>query len=117
MDVSIRHILVDQNDEVIRTMKLSGGTTAFLKDCESNPGVICMLSQYTGCRIEKICNLTIEAEGYCSEQITDSFSFYETPEGVVIPKSMIRGHEFIIEVVEGEEAEEIEKFAEPQKKY
>ncbi len=66
-------------------------------------------------QIEKICNLTIGAEGYCSKEITDSFSFYQTPEGFIIPKSMIGDREIIIESVEGEEADKIEEFVENQR--
>ncbi|MFQ5602819.1 MAG: DUF6398 domain-containing protein [bacterium] len=67
-------------------------------------------------QIEKACNLTIGAEGYCSKEITDAFTFYGTPEGFIIPKSMIRDREIIVEFVEGEAAEEIEKYAENQRK-
>ena len=63
-------------------------------------------------QIERVCNLTIGAEGYCSKEITDSFTFYQNPEGFIIPKSMIGDREIIIEFVEDEEAEEIERFAE-----
>ncbi len=66
-------------------------------------------------QIEKVCNLTIGAEGYCSKHITDSFTFYQTPEGFIIPKSMIDDREIVIEQAEGEEADEIEKFAEKQR--
>ena len=66
-------------------------------------------------QIERVCNLTIGAEGYCSKEITDSFAFYQTPEGFILPKSMIGDREIIIEFVEGEEAEELEGFAENQR--
>lgn len=67
-------------------------------------------------QIEKACNLTIGVEGYCSKEITDSFSFYQTPEGFILPKSMIEDREIVIEIAEGEEAEEIENFVEKQRK-
>ena len=66
-------------------------------------------------QIERVCNLTIGAEGYCSKEITDSFTFYQTPEGFIIPKRVIGNREIIIEFAEGEEAEEIERFAENQR--
>lgn len=66
-------------------------------------------------QIERVCNLTIGAEGYCSKEITDSFTFYQTPEGFIIPKRVIGNRETIIEFAEGEEAEEIERFAENQR--
>jgi hypothetical protein len=40
-------------------------------------------------QIEKLCNLSMGAEDYCSEDIRDSFTFYETESGLIIPKSMI----------------------------
>lgn len=67
-------------------------------------------------QIEKACNLTIGAEGYCSKQITDSLTFYQTPEGFIIPKSMIEDQELVVEFSEGEDAEEPETFTENQKK-
>ena len=66
-------------------------------------------------QIEKSCNLTIGAKGYCSNQITDAFSFVQTQEGFIIPKNMIKERAFIVEVAEGEEAEEIEKNIENQR--
>lgn len=66
-------------------------------------------------QIEKVCDLTIGAEGYCSKEITDSLTFYQTSEGFIISKSMIEDREKIIEFVEGEEAEEIERLAENQR--
>lgn len=68
-------------------------------------------------QIEDVCNLTFGAEGYCSKHITDSLlTFYETPEGFIIPKSMIEGPEIVVEIAEGEDAEELERFAENQRK-
>ncbi len=46
-------------------------------------------------KIEEACNLTIGAEGYCSQHITDSFTLYQTPEGFIIPKSMIGDGEVV----------------------
>ncbi len=67
-------------------------------------------------QIENACNLTIGAEGYCSKHITDSFTFYQTPEGFVIPKSMIEDPEIVYEIANDEEAKEIERYVENQKK-
>ncbi len=67
-------------------------------------------------QIERFCNLTIGAEGYCSKKIKDLFTFYQTPEGFIIPKSMIGDREIILEFVEGEEADEIERFTENQRR-
>ena len=67
-------------------------------------------------QIERFCNLAIGAEGYCSKKIKDLFTFYQTPEGFIIPKSMIGDREIILEFVEGEEADEIERFTENQRR-
>ena len=66
-------------------------------------------------QIEKLCNLSIGAEGYCSKEITELFTFYQTPEGFIIPKGMLGDREIVVEFVGGEEAEEIEQFAENQR--
>ncbi|MCG2718704.1 MAG: DUF6398 domain-containing protein, partial [Nanoarchaeota archaeon] len=67
-------------------------------------------------QIEKTCNLNIGAEGYCSKEISDSFTFYQTPEGFIIPKSMIDNREFIFEFVDGEEAGELQEFADEKRR-
>ena len=59
--------------------------------------------------IEKLCNLTIGAARYCSPEITDSFTFYQTPEGFILPKSMVDPGIIDVEFVEGKEAEELER--------
>ena len=66
-------------------------------------------------QIEKDCKLSMGAEGFCSKEISDMFVFYESPEGFIIPKSMIKEPAFVYEVVDGEEAEEIKRFAEEQR--
>lgn len=40
-------------------------------------------------QIEKACNIRIGEPGLCDPEITDMLTFYETPEGFIIPKSMI----------------------------
>lgn len=67
-------------------------------------------------QIEDACNLTIGDEGYCSKHITDSLTFYKTPEAFTVPKSMIEGLEIVFEIAEGEDAKELERFVENQKK-
>jgi len=67
-------------------------------------------------QIENTCKLNIGAEGYCSKEISDSLTFYQTPEGFIIPKSMIDNREFIFEFVDGEEAGEIQEFADEKKR-
>ena len=66
--------------------------------------------------IEEVCDLTIGAEGYCRKEISDSLTFYQSPEGFIFPKGMIGDRELIVQVAEGQEAEEIEKYIENQRK-
>ena len=67
-------------------------------------------------QIEKACNLGIGAEGYCSKEISDSLTFYQTPEGFIIPKSMIDDRGFIIKLADGEEAREIQEFVDEKRR-
>ncbi len=67
-------------------------------------------------QIEDACKLTVGAEGYCSKHITDSFTFYQTPEGFVVPKSMLEVPEIVYEIANDEETKEIEEYVENQKK-
>ena len=67
-------------------------------------------------QIEKACNMGIGAEGYCSKEISDSFTFYQTPDGFIIPKRMVENREFIIEFVDGEEARELQEFADEKRR-
>ncbi|MEE8430825.1 MAG: DUF6398 domain-containing protein [Candidatus Desulfatibia sp.] len=63
-------------------------------------------------QIETACKLGLGAEGYCSKHITDTFTFYQTPEGFIIPKSMLGDKELVVEFVDGEEAEELNRYIE-----
>jgi Domain of unknown function (DUF6398) len=67
-------------------------------------------------QIEKACNLELGAEGYCSRHISESFTLVETPEGFILPKSMLAHKEVVIEFVEGEEAEELNRLFEEQQR-
>ena len=67
-------------------------------------------------QIENVCNLTIGAKGYCSQEIRDSFSIYQTPEGFIIPISMVGDSEVVIEIASAEESVEIENYLLNQKK-
>ncbi len=67
-------------------------------------------------QIEDACKLTVGAEGYCSKHITDSFTFYQTPEGFVVPKSMLEAPEIVCEIMNDEETKELERHVENQKK-
>ena len=67
-------------------------------------------------QIEKTCSFSIGAEGYCSKEISDSFTFYQTPDGFIIPKRMVENREFIIEFVDGEEARELQEFADEKRR-
>ena len=61
-------------------------------------------------QIERACNLGLGAEGFRSQEISDALTLVQLPNGLVIPKSMLTKPEIIVELVEAEEAEELEKF-------
>lgn len=61
-------------------------------------------------QIEKACGLGPGSEGYCNPAITDEFTIFETPDGIVIPQNMLNHREIIYEFVEGEKAEELKKW-------
>jgi hypothetical protein len=65
-------------------------------------------------QIEKECKLTMGAEGYCRDEITDSMTFYQTADGFIVPKSMFQ--KVVYQVANEEDAEEIRKFEEEQRK-
>ena len=65
--------------------------------------------------VEKNYDLNHGIERYCSQDIIDAFTFYETPEGFVIPKSMAGEFEIIYEFADEEESEAIGKFIENKK--
>ena len=62
--------------------------------------------------IEDKCNLQIGSEGLCSSDISDAFTFYQTPEGLIIPKSMIEGNSFEIETMDDREFPGYEEYLE-----
>ena len=66
--------------------------------------------------IEKKCDLSHGAERYCSQDIIDTFTFYETPEGFVIPKNIADKLGFSYEFADEEESRAIDKFFEDKKK-
>ncbi len=60
--------------------------------------------------IEKICKIGIGTEGYCSREISDSLTLVELPNGFIMPKKSLTNRDIIVESVDGEEAEELERF-------
>jgi riboflavin synthase len=63
-----------------------------------------------------VCNLGIGAAGYCGKDITDTFTFYQTPEGFIIPKSMIEKRIVSVGVAEGEDAEKLRRYKEEKER-
>ena len=53
--------------------------------------------------IEKACNIRLGEEDFCSEDISDMFTFYQTSEGFIIPKSMLRDHKIEITFMDEDE--------------
>ncbi|MBC8442307.1 MAG: hypothetical protein H8D87_21790 [Deltaproteobacteria bacterium] len=66
-------------------------------------------------QIEKICDIHNDIEKYCRQDIIDSFTFYETKEGLIIPKNMMNDFEIVYEIADEEETETIEKFMEEKR--
>ena len=67
-------------------------------------------------QIEKQCDLDHGVEKYCSQEIIDAFTFYETPEGFVIPKNAADTFGISYEFADEEESKAIEKSFEDKKK-
>jgi len=65
-------------------------------------------------QIEKACNLSIGQEGYCTKEITDSFTFYQSPEGFIFPKSALQETEIVLEIADEKESEEIRRAIQEQ---
>ena len=61
-------------------------------------------------QIERACKLGLGAEGFCSPHISDSLTFVQTPDGFIFPKSMLAEPEILVEFVDAEGAEELERF-------
>ncbi len=66
--------------------------------------------------IMDVCNLGIGAAGYSSKAISDMFTFYQTPEGFIIPKSMVERRIDTMGVAEGEDAEKLKLYVEEQER-
>jgi hypothetical protein len=61
-------------------------------------------------QIEKIYNLGLGAEGFCSPEISNSLTLVELPNGLVIPKNMLPKFGFVVEAANDEEEKELEEF-------
>ncbi len=66
--------------------------------------------------IMDMCNLGIGAAGYSKKAISDMFTFYQTPEGFVFPKSMLKEHDVLVDFIEGEETEKLKRHFEEQER-
>lgn len=67
-------------------------------------------------QIEEACDIRLGEEGLCSPNITDVFTFYQTPEGFILPKSAFRDPEVKVAFVDGEEARELKAFMAEQRR-
>jgi hypothetical protein len=65
--------------------------------------------------IQDTCDLNWGAKDFCRQDIIDAFTFVETPEGFILPKTAIDGG-IAEQYVDGERAEMMERFAEGLKK-
>ncbi|MBC8182958.1 hypothetical protein H8E88_17780 [candidate division KSB1 bacterium] len=60
-------------------------------------------------QIEKDCNVRLGGEGLCSPHISDMFTFVQTPEGFILPKSYFSKHDRIDEKDTAEREAQIEE--------
>lgn len=67
-------------------------------------------------QIEKMYNISLGDKKYTKPEIAKSFEFYMTPEGFIIPSSMVPEREIIIEAAEGEDLEELKRYDEERKR-
>ena len=67
-------------------------------------------------QIEKICNLGLGAEGFCSTEISDAMTLVELPNGLVIPKSMLPKPRIMVEFADEKEEEEFQKYMAEQQR-
>lgn len=61
-------------------------------------------------QIEKICNLGMGSEGFCSPEISDALTLVELPNGLVIPKNMLPDLGIVYEMADEKETKELEEF-------
>ncbi|MGB6010805.1 MAG: DUF6398 domain-containing protein [Desulfobacterales bacterium] len=67
-------------------------------------------------QIEKICNLGLGAEGFCSPDITDALTLVELPNGLIVPKNMLPDFDIVYELADEEDTKEIEQFMDEQRR-
>jgi hypothetical protein len=67
-------------------------------------------------QIEKICNLGLGAEGFCSPEISDALTLVELPNGLIIPKSMLPKPEIVVEFADEKEEKEYQEYMAEQRR-
>lgn len=67
-------------------------------------------------QIEKICNLKLGAEGFCSSDITDALTLVELPNGLIVPKNMLPDFDIVYELADEEDTKKIEQFMDEQRR-
>jgi len=67
-------------------------------------------------QIMKFCNLHPGSIGFCNQEISDSLTFTQTPEGMLIPKNWFDNRKIKIMIADENEAKEIEEALEKQRK-
>jgi len=67
-------------------------------------------------QIEKVCNLGLGAEGFCSPDITDALTLVELPNGLVVPKDMLPEFDIVYELADDEDTKEIEQFMDERRR-
>lgn len=67
-------------------------------------------------QIMKFCNLHLGSVGFCSKEISDSLTFIQTPEGIIIPQKWFDNRKIEIMIADEKEAKEIEEVLEERRK-
>lgn len=67
-------------------------------------------------QIEKICNLGLGAEGFCSPEISDALTLVELPNGLIIPKSMLPKPKIVVEFADEKEEKAYQEYMAEQRR-
>ncbi len=59
--------------------------------------------------IEKACNIKIGDPHLGKPEITDMLTYYQTPDGLMIPKNTFKNNELVVELMDEEESKQFEK--------
>lgn len=64
--------------------------------------------------IETVCKIRLGEPSLCTSDISDMFTFYQTPEGLIIPKIMLKPPDIVIKSAKDKNVEKSEKYTAEQ---